>query len=156
MDLKDWVQGARKQKGWTQSDLGDRLSVTKGNVSAWENGRHEPSYGQMRAIAAMTGSPMPGEVLAPDVSEALAQAPEALRHQLQNMLRAALGLPVVDEQESPQEKRSQVAPPSGAEVTRWSSKIPEPTQVTSPMKRHDPQQETRLTSGRPPKKGGLQ
>lgn len=43
----------------TQTDLGDALGVTKGNVSAWENGRHEPSYTQMLKIAELTKSSLP-------------------------------------------------------------------------------------------------
>lgn len=155
MDLKDWVLGARKLKGWTQSELGDRLSVTKGNVSAWEKGRHEPSYGQLRAIAKMTGAPLPDATLAPDVMEALGAAPEGLRLQLENMLRAALGLPIVEAQDlTPKEHRSQVAPSSGVEETRWNSQVPEPTRVASPMKRQDRQREMRLTPAAPAEKKG--
>lgn len=43
----------------TQTELGDALGVTKGNVSAWENGRHEPSYSQMLRIADLTKAPLP-------------------------------------------------------------------------------------------------
>lgn len=57
MEIKDWVLAARKHKGWTQTQLGDELGLTKGNISAWEKGRHEPGHGQMVKIAELTGFP---------------------------------------------------------------------------------------------------
>ncbi|NYT36644.1 helix-turn-helix transcriptional regulator [Pusillimonas soli] len=39
----------------TQSQLGERLGVSKGNVSAWENGHHEASVEQVNRIAEITG-----------------------------------------------------------------------------------------------------
>ncbi|WP_196494161.1 XRE family transcriptional regulator [Burkholderia stagnalis] len=59
MEIKTWIRDARKRAGLTQEQLGDRLGLTKGNVSAWENGRHEPSYAQIQAIASITGQPVP-------------------------------------------------------------------------------------------------
>lgn len=59
MELREWVKAARKHKNWTQTQLGDELGVTKGNVSAWEVGRHEPSYGQMQKISDLTSYEMP-------------------------------------------------------------------------------------------------
>ncbi|MFT3720396.1 helix-turn-helix transcriptional regulator [Pseudorhodoferax sp.] len=59
MNIKDWVRSARQHAGLTQAQLGEALNVTKGNVSGWENGRHNPSYEQIRAIAQRTGVPLP-------------------------------------------------------------------------------------------------
>lgn len=47
MELKDWVREARTNKHMTQTQLGEALGVSKANVSAWENGHHEPSWSQM-------------------------------------------------------------------------------------------------------------
>lgn len=33
--------------------------MTKGNISGWENNRHEPSYQQMLRISYLTGYPLP-------------------------------------------------------------------------------------------------
>lgn len=33
--------------------------MSKGNVSGWENGRHKPSFDQMKRISALTGYPLP-------------------------------------------------------------------------------------------------
>lgn len=52
MDISEWVKECRKAAGLTQTELGERLGVGKANVSAWENGRHEPSYSQMLKIGA--------------------------------------------------------------------------------------------------------
>lgn len=59
MKLNDWVFAARKHAGMTQEALGEKLSVTKANVSAWENARHEPSFGQLQSISELTGYPLP-------------------------------------------------------------------------------------------------
>lgn len=58
MEIKEWVRAARKHKDWTQEQLGDVMGVTKGNVSGWENGRHEPGYSQLTKIAQVTGYPL--------------------------------------------------------------------------------------------------
>lgn len=62
MDIGSWVNAARLHARLTQAQLGERLGVTKGNISAWENGRHEPSFGNLRKIAEITGyaEPLPG------------------------------------------------------------------------------------------------
>jgi transcriptional regulator with XRE-family HTH domain len=59
MELKDWIRVARKAAKLTQEQLGERLGMTKGNVSAWENGRHEPSYAQLQQISEISGMPLP-------------------------------------------------------------------------------------------------
>lgn len=60
MELKDWIRSARKMAGLTQARLGEALGVTKGNVSAWENGLHEASYAQLQQIAKIAHMPLPG------------------------------------------------------------------------------------------------
>lgn len=59
MEISAWIKASRQAAEMTQTDLGDALGVTKGNVSAWENGRHEPSYTQMLKIAELTKAPLP-------------------------------------------------------------------------------------------------
>lgn len=39
--------------------MADALGVTKGNVSAWENGRHEPGWAKLLKIGHLTGQPLP-------------------------------------------------------------------------------------------------
>jgi transcriptional regulator with XRE-family HTH domain len=60
--MKEWILNARLFAKLTQSQLGERLGVTKANVSAWENGRHEASLDQLVRIAETTGfsEPLPG------------------------------------------------------------------------------------------------
>ena len=53
-----WIAQARKARGWTQDQLGERLGVTKANVSHWETGKHEPSFGQLLKIKDLTGQPL--------------------------------------------------------------------------------------------------
>lgn len=54
MQISKWIKDARGYAGLTQQQLGDALGVTKANVSAWENGRHEPSFDQLKKIAEET------------------------------------------------------------------------------------------------------
>jgi phage repressor protein C with HTH and peptisase S24 domain len=55
VQINEWVRAARTAAGLTQEQLGNELGVTKGNVSGWENGRHEPSYSQLLKIEMLTG-----------------------------------------------------------------------------------------------------
>lgn len=48
--MAKWVRDARKARGWTQDQLGDAIGVTKGNVSHWETGKHDPSFLQLLMI----------------------------------------------------------------------------------------------------------
>lgn len=59
MDINDWVVAARKHKGWTQTQLGERLGRTKGNIGHWETGKHAPSIEQLSQISTETGFPLP-------------------------------------------------------------------------------------------------
>lgn len=52
MKLKTWVKEARTHAKLTQESLGEAIGVGKANVSAWENGRHEPSLSQIKQISA--------------------------------------------------------------------------------------------------------
>lgn len=74
MEISAWIKASRLAAEMTQTELGDALGVTKGNVSAWENGRHEPSYSQMLKIAELTKSrlplaPVPGDWPFPRVTK---------------------------------------------------------------------------------------
>jgi len=62
MDIKSWIKAARQHAQLTQAQLGEPLGVGKGNVSAWEKGRHEPSFEQLVRISEITrySEPLPG------------------------------------------------------------------------------------------------
>lgn len=59
--LATWIIEARTRAQLTQQQLADALGVTKSNVSAWENSRHDPSWSQMLKIRAVTGAALPIE-----------------------------------------------------------------------------------------------
>lgn len=59
MEIKDWIKAARQLKGWNQTQLGDVVGRTKGNIGHWETGKHMPSLEQIAAISVATGFPMP-------------------------------------------------------------------------------------------------
>lgn len=59
MELKDWIRAVRLSLKLSQTDFGTRFFVTKGNVSAWEHGRHSPSFDQITRMSQMSGLPLP-------------------------------------------------------------------------------------------------
>jgi len=56
MEIAEWIKTSRKQARITQDQLADALGVTRGNVSGWENGRHEPNISQIKRIALLCSS----------------------------------------------------------------------------------------------------
>ena len=56
--LGKWIEAARAHKKWTQTQLGDEIGVSKANISHWETGKHEPSFGQLLRIRDVTGFPL--------------------------------------------------------------------------------------------------
>jgi len=62
VQINEWVRAARTHAMLTQTQLGESLGLTKGNISAWEKGRHEPSYANLLKIAEVTrfATPLPG------------------------------------------------------------------------------------------------
>ena len=63
MKLSEWIALARKSAGLTQAELAEKLDVTKANVSAWENDRHEPGWSKLLKVRELTGAdlPIPGQ-----------------------------------------------------------------------------------------------
>jgi transcriptional regulator with XRE-family HTH domain len=59
VDIKEWLVAARKHGEFTQEEIGGIVGCTKSNVSGWENGHHEPSFGQMVRISHATKFPIP-------------------------------------------------------------------------------------------------
>jgi transcriptional regulator with XRE-family HTH domain len=84
MEMRNWIRSARKKADLTQEQLGEKLGVTKGNVSAWENGRHEPSYAQIQEISVVTKYPMPDSQ--PGISSTSALDSKDVAERVQEML----------------------------------------------------------------------
>lgn len=49
--MKNSLRALRTAKGWSQSDLADRLNVSRQTVNALETGRYDPSLPLAFAIA---------------------------------------------------------------------------------------------------------
>lgn len=58
-ELPAYIKKARAALGWTQDQLADALGCTKSNISGWENGRHIPTYKQLRIISKLSLVPLP-------------------------------------------------------------------------------------------------
>lgn len=51
MEIGHIIAELRKQKRWTQSDLAEKLSVTKGAVALWETGKRTPPIDKIITMA---------------------------------------------------------------------------------------------------------
>lgn len=51
MGYLDKVIQLRKKRGWTQGDLAERVGVEQPTIQRWENGKREPSFDQLFALA---------------------------------------------------------------------------------------------------------
>lgn len=52
MEFHEKLQALRKQKGWTQEELAQKLYVSRTAVSKWESGRGYPNIDSLKAVAA--------------------------------------------------------------------------------------------------------
>jgi len=48
-----FIAQLRKEKGWSQQELGDKLGVTNKTVSRWENGNYMPDIGILEDLCAV-------------------------------------------------------------------------------------------------------
>lgn len=74
MDIKviiaQWVRTARTTAKLSGEELGAKLALnlkaerghSKGNISHWELGKHQPNIEQLLAISKITGVPLPSEI----------------------------------------------------------------------------------------------
>ena len=53
--MKNRVRELRAERGWSQTELGERLSVSRQTVNAIENERYDPSLPLAFAIAKVFG-----------------------------------------------------------------------------------------------------
>ena len=60
-DIAKFVRMARDKLDFTQEQLANNLGCSKANVSAWENGLHQPSYIQLCKMSEQSGVPLPHE-----------------------------------------------------------------------------------------------
>jgi len=58
-----FIKKARKTLKQNQDEFGKLYGCTKGNVSLWENGLHEPSYAALADMSKRSGVPLPGILL---------------------------------------------------------------------------------------------
>ena len=55
MTLSDKIMTLRRQKGWSQEELADRLGVSRQAVSKWESGTAQPELGKVTELARLLG-----------------------------------------------------------------------------------------------------
>lgn len=58
MTLGDKIKAARKQKGWTQEQLAEKVHVTAQAVSSWELGKFQPIRTAFEPLSKLLGIPM--------------------------------------------------------------------------------------------------
>lgn len=66
MDIQDivsaWIKKSRLDAGLTGEQLGERIGVSKQNVSHWETGKHDPSVCQIVKIGEICKAKLPREL----------------------------------------------------------------------------------------------
>lgn len=55
MEFHDYLLALRKQKGWSQEQLGARINVTRQTVSKWETGETTPEMGKLVELGELFG-----------------------------------------------------------------------------------------------------
>ena len=55
MNMADRIQYLRKQKGYSQEELADKVGVSRQAVSKWESGASDPSTTNLMALAKLFG-----------------------------------------------------------------------------------------------------
>lgn len=58
MELKDTLQFLRKQNGYSQEELADRIGIARQTVSKWENGQAVPELGGLLSMSELYGVPI--------------------------------------------------------------------------------------------------
>lgn len=61
IDIPSFVKKVREKLDMKQPKFAEFMGCTKGNVSAWEKGRHQPSYLQLLKMSEISGVPLPHE-----------------------------------------------------------------------------------------------
>lgn len=51
MEFKDVVRDLRKERGWSQQEVADRLGLNKMTISGYETGKRRPSFEMLDALA---------------------------------------------------------------------------------------------------------
>lgn len=61
--LANSIRELRRDKGWTQLDLAERVGVSDATVSRWESGKQSPKSEHLYAILELRGHEHPGSYL---------------------------------------------------------------------------------------------
>ncbi|SET40722.1 Transcriptional regulator, contains XRE-family HTH domain [Nitrosomonas marina] len=97
LDISGFVKSVREKLALTQEQLAEKLGCTKGNVSAWERGHHQPSYSQLCDLSSMSGLPLPHEQKSNnkirDTLDSLGIDPETLSMEQAELVKAVMQVP---------------------------------------------------------------
>lgn len=63
------IRDLREENGMTQSDLAARLGCAASTISMYEQGRREPSFETLRAIASVFSVPVESLITSPEQAE---------------------------------------------------------------------------------------
>ncbi len=56
--MKNALREMRRERGWTQQELGERLEVSRQTIISIENGKYDPSLPLAFKIARLFGAPI--------------------------------------------------------------------------------------------------
>jgi putative transcriptional regulator len=77
LPVKNSLKVLRAQRGWSQAELAERLSVSRQTVNAIETGKHDPSLPLAFKIARLFGKPIE-EVFEPEEVSGVQREDEAI------------------------------------------------------------------------------
>lgn len=60
--ISSWIKRSRLEAGLTGEQLGEKLGVSKQNISHWETGKHDPSVSQVVKIGEICKARLPNEL----------------------------------------------------------------------------------------------
>ena len=104
MPLSEKIKGLRKEKGWSQFLLGEKIGVHGKHISKWENGKFVPSCDALKKLAEVfevsddyllfdNVSRCPTEFTDPEITEKLGKLGmddrEAVKRIIRAMVRSA-------------------------------------------------------------------
>ena len=92
------IKKLRQQRGWTQPQLADKLSVSKQTISNWETGLKVPRMGSLQKLADLFGVKI-GEITNASIDNTPRTADLSVDEAVDN-LRPYDGKPISDDQKA--------------------------------------------------------
>jgi transcriptional regulator with XRE-family HTH domain len=96
LSIGEQIKAARTEKGWTQTELAEKLGVSLGSVAGWEGGKTEPKRDRiLSAITKVLGIEFPEEETTEVADADVESVEEAVKSSEKNVKKQAVELALV-------------------------------------------------------------